>query len=422
MEIYRFGNMEVIPERGGLAEFTKLSCPIRYGRFAEIRTPDYIFQFNLNGEIKFIQGRGPTWPHPGEWLKRTVADDWLYYSAGSYNGIFDLIGEYYYPCLPYASNSLFKSYAIDPAVREDAVGAWDKLQSASHELAASGRPQAIRRCLAGIADNDRLTLRSRARRLHRLIGGSITVLPPDTRHVDYETVPVVIADGCLYHCGFCRIQSAMPFKPRSCRSILEQLRGLKKFYGRDISNYNSVFLGLHDALLAEAALIEFAAQEAYRIFEFERSNLRHPRLFLFGSADALLASEEAKFEMLNRLPFKTHINIGLESADRQTLAFLKKPVTVAKVNAAFARAIQINRTYADIEASVNFVLGDRLPAGHLSALLELVRNSLDRFYSKGAVYLSPLIGSRAAGETLKQFYEVKTASRLPVYLYLIQRL
>jgi len=422
MESYQLENIKVIPEKCGFQEFSKMSCPVRYGRFSEIQTPEYTFQFNLNGEIKYIQGRGPHWPHPGEWLKRTVGNDWLYYSAGSYNKIVDLIGEYYYPCLPYPSNSLFSSYAIDPHTQKEALDAWTRLQSRLRRLYPAGRVNHLNDCLVRIARYDPPALQRRSNEYSGLINARITVLPPDCRHVDYETIPVIVADGCLYHCGFCRVQSRGGFRPRSRHDILGQLRQLKKYYGRDIYNYNSVLLGLHDALMVETALIEFAALKAHQMFEFERSNLRDPCLFMFGSVDSLMASAESKLEAFNRLPFKTYINLGLESVDSQTLAVLEKPISSKKVKAAFARLIEINKKYEHVEISANFVLGEDLPGGHLPTLVDLVRNSLERFYSKGTVYLSPLMGSTARGELLRQFYSVKTMSRLPVYMYLIQRL
>ncbi|MDF1593010.1 MAG: radical SAM protein [Desulfobacterales bacterium] len=422
MESYRLENIHVIPEKKGFQEFSKVSYPIRYGRFSEIQTPDYTFQFNLNGEIKFIQGRGQNWPHPGEWLKRTIGNDWLYYSAGSYNGIIDIIGEYYYPCLPYPSNSLFNGYGIDTAIKNDAIHAWASLQSNLSMRVSASRSNNLNECLARIAQNDIGTLQHRSNQYPDLINGHITVLPPDSRHVDYETIPVIIADGCLYHCGFCRVKSAGGFMPRSRADILEQIEQLKKFYGRDIYNYNSVFLGQHDTLMTETALIEFTALKAHQLFEFEHSNLKNPSLFLFGSVDSLLGSDESKFSALNRLPFKTYLNLGLESVDPETLDVLKKPITSEKVKDAFIRTIELNKKYERVEISVNFVLGEGLAIGHLPSLLDLVRNSLDRFYSKGAVYLSPLIGSNNKKELLRQFYRVKTMSRFPVYIYLIQRL
>ena len=89
MESYPLDHFIITLDKEGSREFSKVSFPMRHGRFAEIRAPDYLFQFNLNGEIKFIQGLIRTWSHPAEWLKRTVGNDWVYYSAGDYEGIYD---------------------------------------------------------------------------------------------------------------------------------------------------------------------------------------------------------------------------------------------------------------------------------------------------------------------------------------------
>jgi hypothetical protein len=113
MESYHFDDLSIILNKEGSREFSKVSYPIRYGRFAEIKTPDYVFQFNLNGEIKYIQGRGQSWLHPAEWLKRTVANDWIYYSAGGYSSVYDFFGEYYLPCLSYPSNPIISDNPFD---------------------------------------------------------------------------------------------------------------------------------------------------------------------------------------------------------------------------------------------------------------------------------------------------------------------
>jgi len=52
----------------------------------------------------------------------------------------------------------------------------------------------------------------------------------------------------------------------------------------------------------------------------------------------------------------------------------------------------------------------------------LVRKRLDRFYSKGALYLSPLNTNPKNRALRSKFVEIKNLSRLPTYLYLIQRL
>jgi hypothetical protein len=75
VEAYRLNNLEITIDKEGANRFAKVTYPIRYGRFCEIKTADYLFQFNLNGEIKYIRGLSRDWPHPSEWLKRTDADD-----------------------------------------------------------------------------------------------------------------------------------------------------------------------------------------------------------------------------------------------------------------------------------------------------------------------------------------------------------
>lgn len=74
------------------------------------------------------------------------------------------------------------------------------------------------------------------------------------------------------------------------------------------------------------------------------AKLKHPALFLFGSADSLLNADNALFESLNRMPMVSYINIGLESADPATLKFLNKPLDIEKIEAAFRMMLDINRS------------------------------------------------------------------------------
>ena len=202
---------------------------------------------------------------------------------------------------------------------------------------------------------------------------------------------------------------------------------LRRFYRDDLPNYNAVFLGEHDALRAGCDVIEFSATKAYDLFAFERSYMKDARLFLFGSAHSILQSPEAAFERLNALPFDTYINVGLESADPDTLATLRKPIRVEMVHDAFARMMDINRRYDRIEVTANFVLSDDLPLDHFVSLAKLVDTQASCRAVKGGLYLSPLIGRRSEGgasrrRLLKKFHEIKVRSPLPTFLYLIQRL
>jgi len=427
MESYHFDNLAVAPRKEGSREFFKVSYPLRYGRFGEIKTRDHVLHFNLNGEIKRIQGRTENWPHRAEWLKRTVTDDWVYYSAGSYDDIYNFMGEYYVPCLSYPSNSIIGGNHFKDDAVISALESWHAILAEIKELVSGSIPEDLEDFLTRVAKNDEKTLARRSYELHTLIGGRVNVLPPDTRHVDYEVIPIIIADGCLYNCGFCRVKSGQAFAPRTKLNIMKQIRALKTFYARDLHNYNAVFFGQHDALLAGRELLEYAAKNAYEVLELEHSYLRGANLFLFGSAYSLLHAEEELFESLNNLAFFTYINIGLESADTETLAILKKPLTVEIINKAFIRMVEINRRYEKMEITANFVLGSDLPVAHLNSLCTLTREKLDHFYGKGAVYLSPLMneetGSKEARKKiLTKFNEVKTLNRLATHLYLIQRL
>lgn len=427
MENHRLGDLEIVIEKRGSRDYAKVSYPLRYGCFSEIISPDVVCQFGLNGELRFLQGRGPNWPHPAEWLKRSAGGDWVYYSAGEYREIFDLFGEYYVPRLSYRSNCIFRNDPFQNDRVKATLQAWEPLCERLRQFLPDIPTGRLRDFVERICEKDPEELLNRAERFHALLGGPVTVLPPDTRHVDYDVIPVVVADGCLYHCAFCSVKSAQTFQPRSPDNVQAQLEGLRAFYARDLSNCNSIFLGHHDALAVGGEPIEFAASRAYEALEIESSHMKGARLFLFGSADSLLSSREEVYRMLQSLPFHTHINVGLESADPETLEALGKPITAQCVEKAFDRMLEINRDYPNIEVSANFVCGGQLPPGHLPSLVSLARKKLDRYWEKGALYLSPLLdGVPLEGnqkrKLLLDFREVKMRARLPTYLYLIQRL
>jgi hypothetical protein len=169
-------------------------------------------------------------------------------------------------------------------------------------------------------------------------------------------------------------------------------------------------------------LIYFTASEASRVFRFEKPGVKTPMLFLFGSVDSLLKSENELFEKLSHLPTYTYINIGFESIDSPTLAFIRKPVDITKVRDAFQKMLEINAIYTNVEITGNFLMGEQLSRDHYQSLIELLRDIPDPLRRKGAIYLSPLMDSPQKRELLPQFIEIKNQSRLPVYIYLIQRL
>ena len=424
METFQLDTFTITLDKEGSREYAKVSYPIRYGRFSEIRSPEYVLQYSLNGEIKYIQGRTQSWPHPAEWLKLTVANDWVYYSTGGYSGVCDFFGEYYLPRLSYQSNAINGVNPFEDASVQSAFEYWQALHAKIRGMIGKPAKGNIKDFLQLILRNDARVLGLKARRLHSIIDGRITVLPPDTRHVDYEVIPVIVADGCLYNCGFCRVKTGHDFRPRSRKDILRQITSLKGFYGRDLSNYCSVFLGQHDALNAGLELIEFAARSAHDIFELERSYLKGSWLFLFGSVDSLLRAPYRLFDSLHDLPYYTYLNIGLESVDPATMEALQKPTRIGRVIEAFDKMLELNRRYERIEVTANFMFGDELPVGHIPSLVELTGSRVDHFWGKGALYLSPLMDGRrkARGDLIREFNKVKIQTPLPTFIYLIQRL
>ncbi len=247
-------------------------------------------------------------------------------------------------------------------------------------------------------------------------------MPPDARHVDYNIIPVNISDGCLYKCRFCKVKNKKIFSTRSEQNICLQIKRLKQLYDKDIINFNALFLGEHDALNAPCQLILKTARQAWEAFEFQASYMKKNYLFMFGSADSFLNKDMSFFDSLNDLPFQTFINIGLESYDQETLNLLGKPLTVEKVRQAFEKIQIINDTNSHIEVSCNFVMDETLSDPHYTALMALIRESVNRTKPKGCIYLSPLKFGSPSRQVLYDFYKLKSLSRFPTFLYIIQRL
>ncbi len=404
----------------GYDQYTKISFPVKYGIYSQIETEGYIFQFNLNNEIVRARAKSEKWLNPSEWLKRTIGNDWIYYSTGGYAGVFDTIGEYYLPNLPYPTNSLLGGKPFKEPLVNKIITKWhDIINQVSKENRLSKKNQLF---FDKVLANSNKQLFKKSEKMFEISGGRTSVLPPDARHVDYDVIPVNISKGCLYNCRFCRIKSEEPFSLVKGQKIKNQISLLKKLYGKDIINYNSIFLGDHDALNSPIDLIMFAAKESYDQFNFKHSYMKKSNLFLFGSVDALLSKRLSDFDKIAGLPFKTYINIGLESVDQETLDFLGKPLTSKKVTEAFKLIRDINIKYETIEISSNFIIDDKLPKKHYSSLLNLLKKEYKLSKDKGDVYLSPLRINKPSREQVFKFNKAKLESPVPTYLYIIQRL
>lgn len=259
------------------------------GRHARIRTRDHEFVFTPGGEIRFIRGLGTDWPHPSEQLKRTHGNDWVYYSVGddsTENGIISWMGEYYLPCLPYPSNAVWDlNYRENPAIMT-AFAAWSQLFAdlwdLNHRRAFS--PD-ISEFVQKILAMDDQALFNRAKTLKRIVNTDVSVLPPDARHVDYDLIPLVVADGCRYRCRFCCVKSSQAFRVRTGSEIDEQIRSLKAFYKENSGNCNAVFLGNHDALAAGGPAVVHTACKAFEAFGLNEGRRPKPG---FSCSDLLM--------------------------------------------------------------------------------------------------------------------------------------
>jgi hypothetical protein len=411
----------IILDKVGSSQYRKLSYPLHCGVFTELACEEAVLHFNGNGEILRAKGRGSDWHHPNEWLKRTVGNDWVYYSSGGYTGVFEAIGEYYLPNFTYPTNSLLGGNPFTDKVVDSLIHGWYELVArfAGKYSSLSPAHQAFfTRALANTPQH----LAARAEQLHRLIGGRVSVLPPDARHVDYQLVPLSLSRGCLHKCRFCKVKNVRSFTVLSREEIRAQIIGLRQWYGHDLGNYNALFLGEHDALQSGEAALLNCLEEAFIGLRFGESRIDGHCAFLFGSAISLLAASESLFATLNTLPGRYYINIGLESADLATLEQLGKPISTDIVRQAFQRLLEINKRYERIEITANFIMEEGLPPGHLPSVLALIRDRLTHTLPKGSIYFSPLTFGRPSRARLFEFNRLKVLSRLPTFLYIIQRL
>jgi hypothetical protein len=84
---------------------------------------------------------------------------------------------------------------------------------------------------------------------------------------------------------------------------------------------------------------------------------------------------KASFPM--RFGYYSEINIGIESVHEKTLASINKPLKVFSIREAFNKMLEINRQYAKIEVTANFLLGEQLLPDHTHSLIELLRDVPD---------------------------------------------
>ncbi len=408
----------------GLFSYKKVSYPVRYGWFHEIVTRRFTCQFNLNGEPRFFKLNSNDWPHPAEWLGRTLGNDWLYHATLGYSDTFSLTGEYYYPFLPYPSNNIFPGSPLGLPVVRDGIRMAGNVYSVAASLLGQGLVygDAERAAMARMARWSPGRLRKRSQELRAILKATVPVLPPDTRHVAYDVIPVMVMEGCLFNCGFCQVKSGADFRVRTRHEIEEQLYRLRDFFGEDLLNYCSLFLGQHDGLAAGVETLCLTVDAAWHILDMKRSPFPRLNIFVFASARSFLSCSPGDFDRLNGLGCQVYINIGLESFDQPTLDYLKKPMGACEARDAFSRMIEVNRGYSNIEISGNVLIGPSLPDSHMDALEETVCDLLPSYYPKGGLYISPVQGETRKRWVIEGLHRLKNLRRIDSFLYLIRRL
>jgi len=409
--------------RTGLEVHEKLSYPARYGRYHELITTEGTYHLGLDGFPKYLQGCHRTWPHPQEWLKLTRGGDWIYYSVQGYSDVFDLTGEYYYPFLSYGSNPVFFRNPLQSPVVVSLLTSHDERCRQAAILADdSGFSPEERELLRRFSTWTFGKIKRYGARLHQVLRARIPVLPPDCRHVDYDVLPLMVTEGCLANCGFCRIKTAGEFRVRCDQEITAQLQGLRELFGPELANYRGLFLGQHDALAAGAPKLAAAVEQALAALALGREFVKDPVVFLFASTRSFLALSENDLSRLNGLGCRIFINIGLESFDQKTLDLLKKPVRARDNIEAFQKMLAVTHAYEHIEVSGNLVMGSPVGEAHLERMVDVLSSASGRPGAQTPLYLSPLLGSYQRTAILSELRRIKSSTRLPVFLYLIQRL
>lgn len=411
---------EITIIKKGAQQYRKISFPVHCGIYSEIESENHVFHFNLNHEIIRAKGKDRNWHHPHEWLKRSMGDDWVYYSTGGYAGVFEATGEYYLPNFNYSSNSILGGRTFKSPEIQGLTTRWpqiigelkDNISLRDHEKDFLGK----------VLANDPQTLATKAEKFHSIIDGRISVLPPDARHIGYNLIPMLVSRGCLYKCRFCKVKNNIRFRELDREEIDAQIIMMKELYSRDIVNYNAIFLGEHDALLASPGTLLYSVAKAEQEFGLSTSYIEGSNYFLFASAGSLLGAPEALFQDLNAAPGMTYINVGLESPDQETLDKIGKPLSSSTVWEAFRRIQQINHSYSKIEVTVNFIMDGNLPTGHYPEIEKLIRDTQIFKQPKGCVYFSPLTFDKPSRARLFEFNRLKLMSRFPTFLYIIQRL
>ncbi len=379
-------------------DYEPVSVLTFHGRLQQLDYRGYRLLLDLEGRIKWIEPlRAGLWPGPSSALRRTMGNRWLLYDSGAYQDVFELTGRYYFP-IPFGQ------------------------EGAAFGTADSGK---LRKVLALVDEAavrfgfpDSAELGFQAAKLRSILKATVPVLPPDTICIDYDILPLMLTRGCVHNCRFCAVKTSAEIETVGQEEFRAQVDGLTKWTGRDLNNYQGLFIGQNDALAAGQRCLMQAAEHAC-------GSLPCDRLFLFGSVASFMERAgldqppSSALEALARLPFKeVVVNIGLESFHQGALDYLGKPVKAADVRQAFRQGLELAAKHDRLKISFNFVLSKALSRDHMDLISQELAGA-----PKGSgcrVYLSPLLSeSWRPGQLKRMLFRLKGLSRLPVFAYFL---
>jgi len=404
--------------------------PVSYSSFEGIKHiveyKGYKFVFDLTGEIKWILNEHiKNWPDPLAKIKRTLTNEWVVYLSYGYEDIYALTGVYYIPVrerldyVPIVFDLPFKSKWFKGSIDcfYELIGF---LPNCCKDI-----PLDISNIILKIINaNKNLELKRKAHIFHHLISGTVPILPPDTVFVDYNVIPILISEGCLYNCKFCCLKTGNEWRQRTKDEITRQIKRLKEFLGEDIINYPAIFLGQNDALASSPELILETATIGFESL-LKDSIFIEKSLYIFASTTSLLNAPSWLFKELNKIGYKhIYINCGLESFEQEVLNMIGKPITTKEVEEVYKLALGINQDYTCIEISLNFLISNDFPFKHMETLLKNITAPSFKL-PKGTIYISPLLGKQYKynlRELRDIIFKLKIGSKWDIRLYLMQSL
>jgi len=407
--------------RRGRMNFSPVSYPTFEGIKHQVEYRGYRFIFDLTGHIKWILNNNATWPDPSARIKRSIANEWMLYLTYGYEDVYALTGVYY---IPIREKLDYIPVLLDSPFKSD----WFKSSlDCLYELIAKlcdykcDKSNDSHTVISKILKlNKEKELNKQANIFHSILKGTVPILPPDTIGVDYNVIPLLISDGCLYNCKFCCLKTGNDWRQRSWKEIIAQIDGVRGFLEEDIINYPGIFLGQNDALSSKPDVILDTANLAFNRL-INKSIFKEKFLYLFGSTTSLLNTPNWCFKELSKIGYKrVYINCGLESFEQGTLDKIGKPVSINEICEAYKLAMQINRDISSIEISFNFLISKDFSDAHLNILSEKISSPTFKL-PKGTIYISPMIGEYYSLRELKNIiFGLKANSKWDVKLYLMQ--